>query len=90
MGKLKLFPVEPSDAAEILALQFAAFGDQEPFWEVLFPLSEAREHAILRFLDGWLGDKSAKYVKVIDEESGVFLSFSYLVLKHETHSKLGN
>lgn len=72
MGNLKLLLAEPWDAAEILALQFAAFTDQEPFWELLFPLNEDRDHAIQRFLRGWLGDQSVRYVKVVDEESGMF------------------
>lgn len=80
MGNLKLLLAEPWDAAEILALQFAAFTDQEPFWELLFPLNEDRDHAIQRFLRGWLGDQSVRYVKVVDEESGMFFFFVFVPL----------
>ena len=73
MGNLRLLPCDPSDAPEILAGQFAAFGDpHEEFFFVLFPKDEAREKAVKRMVDWWLGDESAKYMKVVDEETGKF------------------
>lgn len=73
MGKLKLLPCEPSGVAEILAGQLAAFSNpREPFLFILFPEEEDRETAVKRALDWWLGDKTARYTKVVDEESGKF------------------
>ncbi|KAF8867266.1 hypothetical protein BDZ45DRAFT_609538 [Acephala macrosclerotiorum] len=75
MGNLKLLPCEPEDTAEILAGQFAAFSNpHEPFFFVLFPEDEGRERAVKRTLDWWLGDKTARYMKVVDEESGAIVS----------------
>jgi hypothetical protein len=52
MGELRLLPCEPSDAAKILAGQFAAFSSPyEPFFFVLFPETEERERAVRRMLD---------------------------------------
>lgn len=71
MGELRLLDCEPSDAAEILAGQFAAFGTPyEPFFFVLFPETEERERAVKRTLELWIGEKSARYVKVVDVETG--------------------
>jgi len=68
MGELRLLDCEPSDAAEILAGQFAAFSaPYEPFFFVLFPETEERERALKRMLEQWTGDASARYVKVVDE-----------------------
>lgn len=73
MGNLKLLPCQPEDAAEILAGQLAAFSNPpEPFFFVLFPENEAKEKAEKRTLDWWLGDTTARYMKVVDEESGKF------------------
>ena len=75
MGKLVLLPAEVSDAAEILEGQIAAFGNpSEPFFRVLFPQTQAKEDSIKRMVDWWLGDESAKYMKVVDEETGEFES----------------
>lgn len=71
MGELRLLPCDPGDAAEILAGQIAAFSSPyEPFFFVLFPETEEREKAVKRTLDWWLGDKSARYAKVVDLETG--------------------
>lgn len=71
MGELRLLDCEPLDAAEILVGQFAAFSTpHEPFFFVLFPESEERERAVKRMLELWMGDKSARYVKVVDVETG--------------------
>ena len=70
MGDFRLLPCEPSDAAEILAGQFAAFSSPyEPFFFVLFPETEERERAVKRTIDWWVGDESARYVKVVDDET---------------------
>ncbi|CAG8972262.1 hypothetical protein HYALB_00001660 [Hymenoscyphus albidus] len=76
MSKLILLPAEPSDAAEMLAMQAEAFGgaNPDPFWEQLFPVKEEKERAVKRFLEGWLGDGKADYVKVVDGESGKIIS----------------
>ncbi|TVY25036.1 hypothetical protein LHYA1_G006461 [Lachnellula hyalina] len=70
MGELRLLPCDPSDAAEILAEQFAAFSSpNEPCFFILFPKIEARERAVKRMLDWWVGDESARYVKVVDVDT---------------------
>ncbi|CZR61111.1 uncharacterized protein PAC_11007 [Phialocephala subalpina] len=75
MGNLKLLPCEPEDAAEILAGQVAAFSNpRQPFFFVLFPEDEEKEKAVKRTLDWWLCDKTAKYMKVVDEETGAIVS----------------
>jgi hypothetical protein len=76
MGNLKLLPCQPEDVANILAGQIAAFSNpHEPFFFVLFPEEEEREKAVIRTLDWWLGDKTARYMKVVDEESGKAIPF---------------
>lgn len=73
MGKLQLLPCVTTDAPDILSGQVAAFSKpHEPFFFVLFPETEAKEQAEKRVLDWWVGDKTARYMKVVDvdEESG--------------------
>lgn len=80
MGKLVLLPAEHSDADEILAGQLAAFSKPvEPFFDILFPeaVTEKKELAVKRTLDWWLGDESARYMKVVDEESGEFVCSTF-------------
>ncbi|TVY50430.1 hypothetical protein LCER1_G006416 [Lachnellula cervina] len=71
MGELRLLPCDPSDAAEILAEQFAAFSSpNEPCFFILFPETEERDRAVKRMLDWWVGDESATYVKAVDVDTG--------------------
>ena len=73
MGELKLLPCSLSDAAEILEGQFAAFSNpHEEFFFCLFPKGEDREVAVKRVVEWWVGDESARYMKVVDVESGEF------------------
>jgi hypothetical protein len=75
MGELKLLPCSHSDAAEILEGQFAAFSDpHEEFFFCLFPKGEDREVAVKRVVELWVEDESARYMKVVDVESGEFAS----------------
>jgi hypothetical protein len=47
-------------------------GHREPFFFVLFPEHEGREKAVRRMTNWWLGDPTARYMKVVDTESGRF------------------
>jgi len=74
MGNLKLLPCDYSDAPEILAGQRAAFGAPlEPFFDVLFPPTETEEKAVQRTLDWWVGDATARYMKVVNDETGTWM-----------------
>jgi hypothetical protein len=76
MGELKLLPCSHSDAAEILEGQFAAFSNpHEEFFFCLFPKGEDREVAVKRVVEWWVEDESARYMKVVDVESGEFASY---------------
>ncbi|KUJ20586.1 uncharacterized protein LY89DRAFT_578607 [Mollisia scopiformis] len=84
MGNLKLLPCEPADAAEILAGQIAAFSNpHEPFFFVLFPEDEEREKAVKRTLDWWLGDKTARYMKVVDEERAIISAAKWCIYEEQ-------
>lgn len=86
MGNLKLLACQREDAYEILMGQLAAFSNpREPFFFILFPEHETREKAVNRMLEWWLGDKNARYMKVVDEESG---KCDFLQICH-THSLSG-
>ncbi|KAG4432033.1 hypothetical protein IFR05_012472 [Cadophora sp. M221] len=78
MGKLLLLPAEVSDLAEILEGQRLAFSDPvEPFFFALFPETERKERfeeQVKRTEAWWTGDPSAKYMKVVDEETGKIIS----------------
>ncbi|TVY45262.1 hypothetical protein LOCC1_G002909 [Lachnellula occidentalis] len=75
MANLRLLPCDPSDAAEILAEQFAAFSSpKEPCFFIGFPETEERERAVKRMLDWWMGDESAKYMKAVDVDTGAIVS----------------
>ncbi|KAH6707653.1 hypothetical protein DL95DRAFT_438796 [Leptodontidium sp. 2 PMI_412] len=78
MGRLLLLPAEVSDLAEILEGQRLAFSDPvEPFFFALFPETEREERfeeQVKRTEAWWLGDPSAKYMKVVDEETGKIIS----------------
>ena len=75
MGELQLLPCSHSDAAEILEGQFAAFSNpHEEFFFCLFPKEEDREVAVKMTLEWWVEDESARYMKVVDVESGEFAS----------------
>jgi hypothetical protein len=95
MGELKLLPCSHSDAAEILEGQFAAFSDpHEEFFFCLFPKEEDREVAVKRAVEWWVGDESARYMKVVDVESGEFGCFIHLVVwipcyKHRLVGRMG-
>lgn len=81
MGKLLLLPAEVSDLAEILEGQRLAFSDPvEPFFFALFPETERNENfdqQVKRTEAWWTGDPSAKYMKVVDEETGEELSHTH-------------
>lgn len=74
MGKLVLLPVEESDIPEIVEGQRLAFSDPvEPFWFILFPEKEREDSfdaQVKRTLAWWKSDPSARYMKVVDEETG--------------------
>lgn len=71
MGRLELLPCVASDVPAILSEQVAAFSNpHEPFFFVLFPEKEERARAEKRVLDGWTGDRTARYWKVVDVEEG--------------------
>lgn len=76
MGNLALVPVEESDLPEIVEGQRLAFSDPiEPFWFILFPEKEREENfdaQVKRTLAWWKGDPSARFMKVVDEETGKF------------------
>lgn len=83
MGELRLLPCDPSDAAEILAEQFAAFSSpNEPCFFILFPETEERDRAVKRMLDWWVGDESATYVKAVDVDTGGF-TYNNCLVCHE-------
>ncbi|KAH7323731.1 acyl-CoA N-acyltransferase [Rhexocercosporidium sp. MPI-PUGE-AT-0058] len=78
MGKLMLLPAEVSDLPEILEGQRLAFSDPvEPFFFALFPETEKKENfeqQVKRTETWWVSDPSAKYMKVVDEETGKIVS----------------
>lgn len=78
MGELKLVECEASDAPELLAGHNKAFTDPiwvEPFFEVLWPEKGERiKVAHKRFLEQWLGDKSSRYIKIVDADTGMYFS----------------
>ncbi|XMA10068.1 hypothetical protein WAI453_002859 [Rhynchosporium graminicola] len=78
MGKLSLLPAEVSDLTEILTGQRLAFSNPvEPFFFALFPETERVENfeaQVKRTEAWWTGDPSAKYMKVVDDETGQIIS----------------
>ncbi|KAK0117716.1 hypothetical protein ONS95_012045 [Cadophora gregata] len=78
MGKLLLLPAEVADLPKILEGQRLAFSDPvEPFFFALFPETERKanfEQQVKRTEAWWTGDPSAKYMKVVDEETGQIIS----------------
>ncbi|KAG0649796.1 hypothetical protein D0Z07_3531 [Hyphodiscus hymeniophilus] len=68
---LLLLEAEPADALEILEMHIASFSNPlERSFFVFFPAEEPRDQGVKRMIDGWLGDPTATYLKVVEPESG--------------------